>query len=185
MRADVKQARRKTACKAFAPSRSGSQYVSNESVHDVEENPGWPEVLAGLDNLLRNRCVKHPFRVAQCIVKRTRQLQLVGARQQLIPKSRTRSEMANQAIQVNQVSQRRFEISILKSMSRAVQHHVDGREYVKLCSLQRRCAVHKLRNSERMGPGIVAGSEKRLPHRIIQAESLEQARKAYREFVLK
>ncbi len=48
-----------------------------------------------------------------------------------------------------------------------------------------RCTVHKLRNLERHTPRHALEEVKTDYHRIIQAESLEQARKAYREFVLK
>jgi putative transposase len=48
-----------------------------------------------------------------------------------------------------------------------------------------RCTVHKLRNLERHTPRHALEEVKSDYHRIIQAESLEQARKAYREFVLK
>jgi len=48
-----------------------------------------------------------------------------------------------------------------------------------------RCTVHKLRNLERHVPRHALEEVKSDYHRIIQAESLEQARKAYREFVLK
>lgn len=48
-----------------------------------------------------------------------------------------------------------------------------------------RCTVHKLRNLERHTPRHALEEVKNDYHRIIQAESLEQARKAYREFVLK
>lgn len=48
-----------------------------------------------------------------------------------------------------------------------------------------RCTVHKLRNLERHVPQHALEEVKSDYHRIIQAESLEQARKAYREFVLK
>jgi putative transposase len=48
-----------------------------------------------------------------------------------------------------------------------------------------RCTVHKLRNLERHTPQHALEEVKSDYHRIIQAESLEQARKAYREFVLK
>ncbi len=46
-----------------------------------------------------------------------------------------------------------------------------------------RCTVHKLRNLERHVPRHALEEVKSDYHRIIQAESLEQARKAYREFV--
>lgn len=48
-----------------------------------------------------------------------------------------------------------------------------------------RCTVHKLRNLERHVPRHALEEVKSDYHRIIQAESLDQARKAYREFVLK
>jgi putative transposase len=48
-----------------------------------------------------------------------------------------------------------------------------------------RCTVHKLRNLERHVPRHALEEVKSDYHRIIQAESLEQARKAYREFVMK
>lgn len=48
-----------------------------------------------------------------------------------------------------------------------------------------RCTVHKLRNLERHTPRHALEEVKSDYHRIIQAESLDQARKAYREFVLK
>jgi transposase-like protein len=48
-----------------------------------------------------------------------------------------------------------------------------------------RCTVHKLRNLERHTPRHALEEVKSDYHRIIQAESLEEARKAYREFVLK
>lgn len=48
-----------------------------------------------------------------------------------------------------------------------------------------RCTVHKLRNLERHTPRHALEEVKSDYHRIIQAESLEPARKAYREFVLK
>ena len=48
-----------------------------------------------------------------------------------------------------------------------------------------RCTVHKLRNLERHTPRHALEEVKTDYHRIIGAESLEQARKAYREFVLK
>jgi putative transposase len=48
-----------------------------------------------------------------------------------------------------------------------------------------RCTVHKLRNLERHVPRHALEEVKSDYHRIIQAESLEQARKAYREFVVK
>ena len=48
-----------------------------------------------------------------------------------------------------------------------------------------RCTVHKLRNLERHTPRHALEEVKSDYHRIIQAESLEQARKAYREFVVK
>jgi putative transposase len=48
-----------------------------------------------------------------------------------------------------------------------------------------RCTVHKLRNLERHVPRHALEEVKSDYHRIIQAESLEQARKAYREFGVK
>jgi transposase-like protein len=48
-----------------------------------------------------------------------------------------------------------------------------------------RCTVHKLRNLERHVPRHALEEVKSDYHRIIQAESLEQARKAYREFGMK
>ena len=48
-----------------------------------------------------------------------------------------------------------------------------------------RCTVHKLRNLERHVPRHALEEVKSDYHRIVQAESLDQARKAYREFVLK
>ena len=48
-----------------------------------------------------------------------------------------------------------------------------------------RCTVHKLRNLERHVPRHALEEVKSDYHRIIHAESLDQARKAYREFVLK
>jgi transposase-like protein len=48
-----------------------------------------------------------------------------------------------------------------------------------------RCTVHKLRNLERHVPRHALEEVKSDYHRIINAESLEQARKAYREFVVK
>jgi len=48
-----------------------------------------------------------------------------------------------------------------------------------------RCTVHKLRNLARHTPRHVLEEVKSDYHRIIQAESLEQAKKAYREFVVK
>lgn len=48
-----------------------------------------------------------------------------------------------------------------------------------------RCTVHKLRNLERHVPRHALEEVKSDYHRIINAESLEQARKAYREFVMK
>lgn len=48
-----------------------------------------------------------------------------------------------------------------------------------------RCTVHKLRNLERYTPRHALEEVKSDYHRIIQAESLEQARKAYREFIMK
>lgn len=48
-----------------------------------------------------------------------------------------------------------------------------------------RCTVHKLRNLERHVPRHALEEVKSDYHRIIYAESLDQARKVYREFVLK
>ena len=48
-----------------------------------------------------------------------------------------------------------------------------------------RCTVHKLRNLERYTPRHALEEVKSDYHRIIQAESLDQARKAYREFIVK
>lgn len=48
-----------------------------------------------------------------------------------------------------------------------------------------RCTVRKLRNLERYTPRHALEEVKSDYHRIIQAESLEQARKAYREFIMK
>ncbi|HEY3041090.1 MAG TPA: IS256 family transposase [Pyrinomonadaceae bacterium] len=48
-----------------------------------------------------------------------------------------------------------------------------------------RCTVHKLRNLERHVPRHALEEVKSDYHRIIQAESLEQAKKAYREFGVK
>jgi transposase-like protein len=48
-----------------------------------------------------------------------------------------------------------------------------------------RCTVHKLRNLERYTPRHALEEVKIDYHRIIQAESLDQARKAYREFIVK
>jgi transposase-like protein len=48
-----------------------------------------------------------------------------------------------------------------------------------------RCTVHKLRNLERQVPRHALEEVKSDYHRLIYAESLEQARKTYREFVLK
>jgi len=48
-----------------------------------------------------------------------------------------------------------------------------------------RCTVHKLRNLERHVPRHALEEVKSDYHRIINAEALEQARKAYREFVAK
>jgi transposase-like protein len=48
-----------------------------------------------------------------------------------------------------------------------------------------RCTVHKLRNLERHTPRHALEEVKSDYHRIIQAESLDQARKAYREFIVK
>jgi transposase-like protein len=48
-----------------------------------------------------------------------------------------------------------------------------------------RCTVHKLRNLERHVPRHALEEVKSDYHRIIHAECLDQARKAYREFVLK
>src|SRR5262245_13360305 len=48
-----------------------------------------------------------------------------------------------------------------------------------------RCTVHKLRNLERITPRHALEEVKSDYHRISQAESLEQARKVYREFIVK
>jgi transposase-like protein len=48
-----------------------------------------------------------------------------------------------------------------------------------------RCTVHKLRNLERHVPRHALEEVKSDYHRIINAESLEEAKKAYREFVVK
>jgi putative transposase len=48
-----------------------------------------------------------------------------------------------------------------------------------------RCTVHKLRNLERHVPRHALEEVKSDYHRIIHAESWEQAKKAYREFVVK
>lgn len=48
-----------------------------------------------------------------------------------------------------------------------------------------RCTVHKLRNLERYAPRHALEEVKSDYHRIVYAESLEQANKAYREFVSK
>ena len=48
-----------------------------------------------------------------------------------------------------------------------------------------RCTVHKLMNLERHTPRHALEEVKSDYHRIIQAESLEQARKVYREFIVK
>jgi putative transposase len=48
-----------------------------------------------------------------------------------------------------------------------------------------RCTVHKLRNLERHTPRHALEEVKSDYHRIIQAESLDQARKTYREFIVK
>jgi putative transposase len=48
-----------------------------------------------------------------------------------------------------------------------------------------RCTVHKLRNLERHVPRHALEEVKSDYHRIVQAECVDQARKAYREFVLK
>jgi putative transposase len=48
-----------------------------------------------------------------------------------------------------------------------------------------RCTVHKLRNLERYAPRHALEEVKSDYHRIVYAESLEQANKAYREFTLK
>jgi transposase-like protein len=65
-----------------------------------------------------------------------------------------------------------------KGLRAAVEKHWPG---IKV----QRCVVHKLRNLERHVPRHALEEMKSDYHRIIQAESLEQARKAYREFVLK
>ena len=48
-----------------------------------------------------------------------------------------------------------------------------------------RCTVHKLRNLERHAPRHALEEVKSDYHRIVYAESLEQATKAYREFISK
>ena len=48
-----------------------------------------------------------------------------------------------------------------------------------------RCTVHKLRNLERHVPRHALEEVKSDDHRIINADSLEEAKKAYREFVVK
>jgi putative transposase len=48
-----------------------------------------------------------------------------------------------------------------------------------------RCTVHKLRNLERHTPRHALEEVKSDYHRIVQAECVDQASKAYREFVLK
>jgi transposase-like protein len=48
-----------------------------------------------------------------------------------------------------------------------------------------RCTVHKLRNLERYAPRHALEEVKSDYHRIVYAESVEQAKKAYREFVSK
>jgi putative transposase len=48
-----------------------------------------------------------------------------------------------------------------------------------------RCTVHKLRNLERYAPRHALEEVKGDYHRIVYAESVEQAKKAYREFVSK
>jgi transposase-like protein len=48
-----------------------------------------------------------------------------------------------------------------------------------------RCTVHKLRNLERYAPRHALEEVKSDYHRIVYAESLEQAKKAYQEFVSK
>ncbi len=48
-----------------------------------------------------------------------------------------------------------------------------------------RCTVHKLRNLERYTPRHALEEVKSDYHRIVQAESLDQARKTYREFIVK
>jgi transposase-like protein len=65
-----------------------------------------------------------------------------------------------------------------KGLWAAVEKHWPG---IKV----QRCAVHKLRNLERHVPRHALEEVKSDYHRIVQAESLDQARKAYREFVLK
>lgn len=52
-------------------------------------------------------------------------------------------------------------------------------------TLVQRCTVHKLRNLERYAPRHAIEEIKSDYHRIVYAESLEQADKAYREFVSK
>lgn len=48
-----------------------------------------------------------------------------------------------------------------------------------------RCTVHKLRNLERYAPRHALEEVKTDYHRIVYAESLEQAKKAYRDFISK
>jgi transposase-like protein len=48
-----------------------------------------------------------------------------------------------------------------------------------------RCTVHKLRNLERHAPHHALEEVKNDYHRIVYAEALEQAKKAYREFISK
>jgi transposase-like protein len=48
-----------------------------------------------------------------------------------------------------------------------------------------RCTVHKLRNLERYVPRHALEEMRSDYHRIIRADSLDEARKAYREFILK
>jgi transposase-like protein len=48
-----------------------------------------------------------------------------------------------------------------------------------------RCTVHKLRNLERYAPRHALEEVKSDYHRIVYAESLEQAKKAYRDFISK
>jgi len=65
-----------------------------------------------------------------------------------------------------------------KGLRAAVDKHWPGTQV-------QRCTVHKLRNLERHVPRHALEEVKCDYHRIIYAESLDQAGKAYREFVLK
>ena len=47
------------------------------------------------------------------------------------------AKVAKQTIDVDEIAQRTPQIAILKPMRRAVQHHVDGRQYAKLGSCER------------------------------------------------